>query len=93
VSLRNEPAARAARRGRRSARAETRAVAGKRKRSGGIRECIAYVATNRSGSGWLPCGKPALPRTRFCRRHADAINGAVLGMTLQGILDPPPLRS
>ena len=44
-----------------------------------MKRCWAYQAIAGSRSAWVPCVRMAEEGSRFCARHARAIEGAVLG--------------
>jgi len=44
-----------------------------------MKRCWAYQAIAGSRSAWVPCVRMAEDGSRFCSRHARAIEGAVLG--------------
>lgn len=44
-----------------------------------MKVCWAYQAIAGSRSAWVPCARRAEEGSRFCGRHARAIEGAVLG--------------
>jgi len=44
-----------------------------------MKRCWAYRAIAGSRSAWVPCVRMAEDGSRFCARHARAIEGAVLG--------------
>ena len=44
-----------------------------------MKKCWAYQAIARCRSAWVPCARRAEEGSRFCTRHARAIEGAVLG--------------
>ena len=44
-----------------------------------MKRCWAYRAIAGSRSAWVPCARTAEDGSRFCARHARAIEGAVLG--------------
>ena len=44
-----------------------------------MKRCWAYQAIAGSRSAWVPCARMAEEGSRFCTRHARAIEGAVLG--------------
>ena len=44
-----------------------------------MKKCWAYQAITESRSAWVPCARMAEEGSRFCTRHARAIEGAVLG--------------
>lgn len=47
--------------------------------------CIAYTRSTISRNAWNPCKRNAVDGSRFCRRHDDAVDGAILGLVLQSI--------
>lgn len=47
-------------------------------------KCIAYTPIAGSRSAWLPCLRSAEAGEKFCRRHGDAITGAVFGALMYG---------
>ena len=44
-----------------------------------MKKCWAYQAIAGSRMAWVPCARLAEEGSRFCARHARAIEGAVLG--------------
>ena len=44
-----------------------------------MKKCWAYQAIAGSRMAWVPCVRLAEEGSRFCSRHARAIEGAVLG--------------
>jgi hypothetical protein len=44
--------------------------------------CVALVHSRRLEPSWVPCTREALPRGRFCARHREQIEGALLGFYL-----------
>ena len=44
-----------------------------------MKRCWAYQAIAGSRMAWVPCVRMAEDGSRFCVRHARAIEGAVLG--------------
>jgi hypothetical protein len=44
-----------------------------------MKKCWAYQAIAGSRMAWVPCVRMAEDGSRFCARHARAIEGAVLG--------------
>ncbi len=44
-----------------------------------MKKCWAYQAIAGSRMAWVPCARLAEDGSRFCSRHARAIEGAVLG--------------
>ena len=44
-----------------------------------MKRCWAYQAIAGSRMAWVPCARMAEEGSRFCARHARAIEGAVLG--------------
>ena len=49
-----------------------------------MKKCIAYTPIAGSRSAWLPCLRAAEVGEKFCRRHGDAITGAVFGALMYG---------
>lgn len=47
--------------------------------------CIAYTRSPLSRNAWNPCKRKAVPGSRFCRQHDDAVDGAILGLVLQSV--------
>jgi hypothetical protein len=48
-----------------------------------MRQCIAFRPLPRCRSAWVRCRRRRAPGERFCRRHLDALNGAMLGLILR----------
>jgi hypothetical protein len=44
-----------------------------------MKKCEAYYPIAGSRTAWIPCVRKAEPGSRFCRRHDEAITGALLG--------------
>jgi len=44
-----------------------------------MKQCWAYQAIAGSRNAWVPCVRAAEEGSRFCSRHARAVEGAVLG--------------
>jgi hypothetical protein len=44
-----------------------------------MKKCWAYQAIAGSRMAWVPCARMAEEGSRFCPRHARAVEGAVLG--------------
>ena len=44
-----------------------------------MKTCQAFYPIAGSRTAWLPCVRKAEKGSHFCRRHGDAIFGAVLG--------------
>ena len=44
-----------------------------------MKRCWAYQAIAGSRMAWVPCVRMAEEGSRFCARHARAVEGAVLG--------------
>ena len=42
--------------------------------------CIAYTRAAWRPNVWVPCARRRQRGSFFCRRHEDAVNGAVLGL-------------
>jgi len=42
--------------------------------------CIAFRVVPGCPNAWFRCGAKALRHSGFCRRHLDAIHGAMLGL-------------
>jgi len=49
-----------------------------------MKKCIAYERVHPLPNAWCSCRKPAAPGSVFCKRHGDAVDGAVLGMLVHG---------
>ena len=52
--------------------------------SRGKQRCIAYVRAAWERNTWVPCIRRRQCGSLFCRRHEDAVNGAVLGLWVHG---------
>jgi hypothetical protein len=46
--------------------------------------CLAYVRPGNSKHAWVRCVRQAAAGSQFCRSHENAINGAVLGLWVNG---------
>jgi len=46
--------------------------------------CIAYVRAGWEPNAWVPCSGRSQCGSLYCRRHEDAVNGAVLGLWVHG---------
>lgn len=44
-----------------------------------MNKCSAFYPIAGSRTAWLPCVRKAQLGSRFCRRHGDAVLGAMLG--------------
>ncbi len=44
-----------------------------------MRKCRAFYPIAGSRTAWIPCAQKAEAESGFCRRHGDAIFGAMLG--------------
>jgi hypothetical protein len=44
-----------------------------------MNKCKAYYPIAGSRTAWIPCVQKAEAESRYCRRHGDAIFGAMLG--------------
>ena len=95
MSLRNEVASRATRRGTRARQTETPAVAEitGTKSQRHTKRCIAVVPESASGDGWVPCGKPRAKGSEFCQAHRDAVHGAVLALLLRAAAEEAALEA
>jgi len=49
-----------------------------------MKQCIAFRPLLRCRSAWVRCRRRRAAGERFCRRHVDALNGAMLGLILRG---------
>ena len=49
-----------------------------------MKQCIAFRPLLRCPSAWVRCRRHRAPGERFCRRHVDALSGALLGLILRG---------
>jgi hypothetical protein len=45
-------------------------------------KCQAFFPIAGTREGWLPCARKAEQGSPFCRRHGDAILGAILGLLM-----------
>ena len=45
-------------------------------------KCWAFYPIAGTRLAWIPCMRKAVEGERYCRRHGDAITGAVLGATV-----------
>jgi len=45
-----------------------------------MKKCAAYSPLGCTRQGWTPCARKAEKQSLFCRKHGDAIAGAVLGL-------------
>jgi hypothetical protein len=52
-----------------------------------MKQCIAYRGIPDVPHAWIRCMRGAERGTHFCRKHGEAVNGAVLGMCVAGLLD------
>ncbi len=46
--------------------------------------CIAYVRAGWDPQAWVPCSRRRQCGSLYCRRHEDAVNGAILGLWAHG---------
>jgi hypothetical protein len=53
-----------------------------------MKKCIAYRALGFSQNRWVPCGLGVADGSDFCKKHADAVIGGVLGLWVAGLLEP-----
>ena len=53
-----------------------------------MKKCIAFRPLGVLQRAWIPCGRNALKHSPFCKRHADAMHGAVLGLWVKGFFEP-----
>jgi hypothetical protein len=44
-----------------------------------MKKCKAFNPVAGSRTAWLPCARKAQPGSAFCKKHNDAITGALLG--------------
>jgi hypothetical protein len=52
-----------------------------------MKKCIAYRGIPGRPNAWISCMRTAVRGRPFCRKHGEAIEGAVLGMCVAGLLD------
>jgi hypothetical protein len=52
-----------------------------------MKKCIAYFPLGSTRQAWVPCARPAVDKSVFCRKHGEAIAGAVLGFCVNGMLE------
>jgi hypothetical protein len=52
-----------------------------------MKKCIAFRGVPGVPNAWVRCARAAQSGSLFCRQHGEAINGAVLGMQMAGMLD------
>ncbi len=50
-----------------------------------MRKCKAYYPIAGSRTAWIPCVRKAEAESGFCRRHGDAIFGALLGALVHSV--------
>jgi hypothetical protein len=55
--------------------------------------CISYIRTGISAEAWTRCTRRAAAGTRFCRSHENALNGAVLGLWVNGFPERAGVRT
>ena len=53
-----------------------------------MKKCIAFRPLGTSPRAWIPCGRYAVKHSAFCKRHADAMHGAVLGLWVKRFFEP-----
>jgi len=53
-----------------------------------MKKCIAFRPLGTSPRAWIPCGRYAVKHSAFCKRHADAMHGAVLGLWVKDFFEP-----
>ena len=53
-----------------------------------MKKCIAFRPVGVSPRAWIPCGRRAVKHSPFCKQHADAMNGAVLGLWVKRFFEP-----
>ncbi len=49
-----------------------------------MKKCCAFYPIAGSRTAWLPCVRKVEAGSRFCRRHGEAIFGAMLGALAYG---------
>ncbi len=49
-----------------------------------MKKCAAYSPLGGTRQGWAPCACQAEGQSLFCRKHGEAIAGAVLGLCVNG---------
>ena len=49
-----------------------------------MKKCIAYFPLGIGRQAWVPCARQAEEQSLYCRKHGDAIAGAVLGLCVRG---------
>ena len=54
--------------------------------------CIAFRRAGAGDRAWKPCTSRAFGDSLFCRRHADALDGAVLGLLVTGFREEAEAR-
>jgi hypothetical protein len=53
-----------------------------------MKKCIAFRPLGTSPQAWIPCGRYAVKNSAFCKRHADAMHGSVLGLWVKSFFEP-----
>ncbi len=53
-----------------------------------MKKCIAFRPLGVLQRAWIPCGRYAVKHSAFCKRHADAMHGAVLGLWVKHFFAP-----
>jgi hypothetical protein len=53
-----------------------------------MKKCIAFRPLGVLQRAWIPCGRYAVDHSAFCKRHADAMHGAVLGLWVKDFFEP-----
>jgi len=53
-----------------------------------MKKCKAFTPVAGSRTAWLPCMRKSQPGSAFCKKHGDAIFGAMLGALTFG----PPIK-
>jgi len=49
-----------------------------------MKKCRAYYPIAGTRKAWIPCVRNAEEGSAFCRKHGDAVFGAMLGMLVYG---------
>jgi len=57
-----------------------------------MKQCMAYRVSRFHRHAWVRCQQPRARGLRFCRAHANALHGALLGLFVHGSPDRDAAR-
>lgn len=55
--------------------------------------CVGFVRERDRAQAWIPCGRPRLEGDRLCKRHRDAMDGAVIGLIQARVFGDDPNKT